>query len=229
VPANWRARPSHHRLHRVATDWRVSCAPAVGVQVRGGTRPLRTRPAPAETAGSGVALGGGTYGCLPIWLASAMRWSTRRRCASEVGPQVNNTFFRVLVDGRLTVTRPTGIRVLGVRTRHGVWAIKSPAAAMIVVEAITSRNNESAKVAGAYVAWRDRSNDRANPDRVDMPRADPGSWLSHQTRRTNHRSAVPPGAPLERLTKSARTGAWPPTTSPTPSTSSAARRSPSIW
>ncbi|MDQ3827149.1 MAG: hypothetical protein M3325_16055 [Actinomycetota bacterium] len=41
-------------------------------RVRGGTRPLRTRPQPTETPGSGIVRSFGTCGCLSIWRASAM-------------------------------------------------------------------------------------------------------------------------------------------------------------
>jgi hypothetical protein len=48
-------------------------------RVRGGTRPLRTRPQPTQTPGTGVVPGFGTCGGLAIWQASAMIWRVRRR------------------------------------------------------------------------------------------------------------------------------------------------------
>jgi hypothetical protein len=47
--------------------------------VRGGTRPLRTRPQPTHASDSGVVRGFGTCGGLSIWRASAMNLAARRR------------------------------------------------------------------------------------------------------------------------------------------------------
>lgn len=61
---------------------------AVGVQVRGGTRPLRTRPQPTHTPGSGVVPGFSTGGCLSIWLASPMMAARRRHTRPKPGVQL---------------------------------------------------------------------------------------------------------------------------------------------
>ena len=47
--------------------------------VRGGTRPLRTRPQPTHTSDSGVVPSFDTCGCLSIWRTSAMIKPVRRR------------------------------------------------------------------------------------------------------------------------------------------------------
>jgi hypothetical protein len=57
----------------------------VGVQVRGGTRPLRTRPQQRSPPGSEVVPGAATCGGLSIWRASAMIWPTRHRHATRGG------------------------------------------------------------------------------------------------------------------------------------------------